>query len=157
MSKAIVTVQFVVDTDYVDGDYAYLYSNGGSGDIDYDTPVAGPLELFPHGMGIGGWLQTPWLDSPWLLAYSSGPGGWLNQPWLNSPWLLGTAVIKAQTEVYECGAYEFAFKTFDELGNENEGTPGEVTVYVHIAPDAPDGLDKSSYNKTTDILILTAA
>jgi hypothetical protein len=46
---------------------------------------------------------------------------------------------------------------YDELGNLHEGSPEEITVHVHITPDAPDGLTKYSYNKTTDGLVLNAA
>ena len=158
MSKARITVRFIVSSGYQSGDYARLCSNGGSGEVDYENPVTNEIyELFPNGAGIYGWGFAPWGNHPWGCAYSMGCNGWGYLPWGYCPWGYGTAVIEAEYDVTRCGDYKFAFACYDKLGNLHEGTPDEVTVYVHLAPDAPTRLTKESYNKTTDVLVLNAA
>ena len=156
--KALITVKFTVPSGYQPGDYVQLYGNGGSGDIDWNTPVDNnKYNLFPDGAGIYGWGHMPWGHFFWGHAYCTGTPGWGHMPWGHFPWGYGAVTIQAQAEVSECGDYKFGFKCFDKLGNLHTGTPEEVAVYIHIAPDAPTGLKKYSYNKTTDILVLDAA
>ncbi len=83
--------------------------------------------------------------------------GFGHLPFGRYPWGCGTVVITAAHEVFDCGAYKFAFGCFDEWGNVHSGSPEEASADIHIAPDAPTGLTRVSYNKTTDILILNAA
>jgi len=149
-----ITVSFVPGIGYNPGDYAVLYGNGGEGVIDWNTPISEHLDLFPGGAGIYGWLQTPWLESPWLEPFSMGTAGWLQELWLAGPWLLGFTVISASVKAAACGLYKFAFACYDSLGNQHEGVPEEISVDVHVAPSAPAGLKKHSYNKDADILIL---
>jgi len=48
--SAIITIRKVVGAGYAPGDYAQLHGNGGSGDIDWNTPVNNKIyELFPNG------------------------------------------------------------------------------------------------------------
>ncbi|MHC4398022.1 MAG: hypothetical protein ACYS1A_20455 [Planctomycetota bacterium] len=82
--------------------------------------------------------------------------GWGHLPWGRFPWGHGTGVIRATHQVSECGEYKYGFKCYDKLGNLHTGTPEEATASVHIAPPAPSGLKKNSYNKDTDILVLDA-
>ena len=83
--------------------------------------------------------------------------GWGHLPWGHFPWGCGTALIQAKHRVDRCGDYNFAFACYDALGNLHEGTPEEATVVVHIAPPAPPGLKKNSYDKDTDVLVLDVA
>jgi hypothetical protein len=154
---AIITIRFCVPPGHEAGDYARLHGNGGSGAIDWDNPISNQIfDLFPKGAGIYGYGHAPWGHSRWGHAHSMGTAGWGHMPWGHFPWGHGTAVITAQYRATECGEYKFAFKCYDELGNAHEGTPDEVTVDVHIAPPAPTGLKKVSYDKATDFLILEA-
>ena len=66
-------------------------------------------------------------------------------------------LFRSAHEVDSCGAYKFGFACYDKLGNLHEGAPEEATVDVHIAPAAPTGLKKNSYDKDTNILVLDAA
>ena len=59
--------------------------------------------------------------------------------------------------VITCGEYKFALQVYDSLGNPNTGSPQELEADIHIAPAAPAGLKKVSYDKDIDILILKAA
>jgi len=156
--KAQITIEFVVPAGYQPGDYARLFGNGGDGNIDWNNPVNNEVfELFGDGAGIYGWGHAPWGHFAWGHAHSVKTPGWGHMPWGHFPWGYGTAVIYAQLTINECGDYKFGFKCYDSLGNLHTGTPTEVQAVIHIAPDAPTGLKKSSYNKTTDILILEAA
>ena len=158
MDSEKITITWCVPLGYMPGDYARLYGNGGEGEIDYDTPLTNEkFDLFPDGGGIYGWGLQPWGLTPWGLPWSTHTPGWGLQPWGLGPWGYGTAVIKAQYIVQACGDYKFALKIFDKLGNPNEGSPQELEAVIHIAPPAPTGLKKVSYDKDTDILVLEAA
>ncbi len=158
MTTARITISFAVPVGYTSGDYTYLHGNDGSGSIDYDTALNNAkFQLFPRGGGIYGWGHAPWGKSPWGKAYSVRVNGWGHLPWGKTPWGRGTALIAAAYRVTECGEYKFAFNCYDSLGNLHAGTPEEITAYVHIAPPAPTGLTKNSYDKATDVLILDAA
>ncbi|MHC4498039.1 MAG: hypothetical protein ACYS21_02870 [Planctomycetota bacterium] len=156
--SAVITIDFVVPVGYQAGDYARLHGNGGSGSIDWNNPLSSEIfELFPRGIGICGWGRAPWGHFRWGRAHSMRTLGWGHLPWGRFPWGRGTAWIKAQHKVETCGEYKFGFASYDKAGNPHQGTPDEVTVHVHIAPAAPTGLTKVSYNKETDVLVLAAA
>jgi len=158
VSRARVTIQFIVPIGYIDGDYAQLFSNGGSGDVDWETPLlTKKFDLFPDGAGIYGWGHLPWGGTRWGKAHSLRAPGWGHLPWGNSPFGLGTSVITLNYNVFACGDYKFALGCFDYLGNAHAGDPEVETLYIHIAPEAPTGLTKESYDKDTDVLILNAA
>ncbi len=69
----------------------------------------------------------------------------------------GITEIEIDYPVITCGDYKFALQVYDSLGNPNIGTVQELRAVVHIAPPAPNGLKKVSYDKDTDVLILEAA
>ncbi len=153
-----VTIEFIVPVGYLEGDYAKLYGNGGQGDIDWNTPLSNEVfALFPNGAGIFGWGHAPWGHFRWGHAHSQRTPGWGHLPWGRFPWGHGTAIITVKHQVSSCGAYKFGLACYDKLGNLHTGTPEEVTVNVHIAPPAPSGLKKNTYDKGTDILLLDAA
>ena len=153
---AHITVSFVVPTGYVPGDYAVLHGDNAGGEgIDWDTPLTGrQLPLFPGGLGIHGWGHAPWGHFPWGHAFSDGPLGWGHLPWGHFPWGYGTALIEDYIDVTACGDYVCAFACYDSLGNLHEGTPDQTAASVHISPPPPSDLKFSSYNKTTDTLVL---
>ena len=153
---ARITVSFVVPTGYVPGDYAVLHGDNAGGEgIDWDTPLTGrQLPLFPGGLGIHGWGHAPWGHFPWGHAFSDGPLGWGHLPWGHFPWGYGTAIVEDYIDVTACGVYTVAFACYDSLGNLHEGTPDQTAASVHISPPPPSDLKFSSYNKTTDTLVL---
>ena len=156
--KVLITVQFVVPVGHIPGDYARLHGNGGSGSIDWNNPATNEVfDLFPNGAGIYGWGHAPWGHFRWGHGHSMRTLGWGHLPWGHFPWGHGSAMIKATYEAAGCGEYKFGFACYDKAGNLHEGTPEQTTVHVHIAPDAPTGLKKNSYDKGTDVLILDAA
>jgi hypothetical protein len=54
MSRAVVTITATIPSGYADGDYALLYGNGGSGDIDFNgLPLDSTrLPLFHWGVAL---------------------------------------------------------------------------------------------------------
>ena len=104
-----------------------------------------------------GFGLAPWGHFRWGHCHSMSTAGWGHLPWGHWPWGHGTVTIKATNQVDVCGDYKFGFTCYDSLGNLHEGSPEEAAVEVHIAPPAPTGLKKNSYNKTTDVLVLDAA
>ena len=156
--SALITVTFVVPVGHDPGDYARLHGNGGAGDIDWDTPVSDEVfDLFPRGAGIYGFGRAPWGLFRWGEPHSMRAPGFGYLPWGLFPWGLSSALITAKARVESCGAYKFGFACCDKFGNPHEGAPEEVSVTVHVAPAAPAGLKKYSYNKTTGVLVLDAA
>ena len=156
--SALITIQFVVPAGYSPGDYARLHGNGGSGGIDWDTPLDNrEYDLFPSGVGIYGWGLAPWGHFRWGRAHSINCQGWGRLPWGHFPWGHGTGIVEGRISVDYCGDYKFGFAVYNEAGNIHEGSPQEITVPVHIAPPVPTGLVKDSYDKETGILVLEAA
>ena len=156
--SAIITIEFVVPPGYQQSDYARLHGNDGDGDIDWDNPVDNNIyELFPAGAGVFGFGHAPWGHFRWGHAESLRTAGWGHLPWGRFPWGHGTGVIRATHQVDVCGEYKYGFKCYDAPGNLHVGAPEEASVSVHLAPPAPTGLKKNSYNKDTDVLVLDAA
>lgn len=153
-----VTVEYTVPVGYDPGDYAQLFGNGGSGDVDFNDPLSNrKLSLFPGGAGIYGFGHAPWGHFRWGHAHSMRTPGFGHMPWGHFPWGHGSPTISATHKITECGDHIFALGCFDPAGNQHAGDPEEVTVFAHMAPDAPTGLKKNSFNKTTGLLTLDAA
>jgi hypothetical protein len=153
--SARITLKFVVPLTARPGDYARLYSNNGDGDVDFTTPMDNEkIELFPNGSGNYGWGLAPWGNFPWGQALSIATQGWGLAPWGLFPWGYGAVVIIRSVQVEDCGNWQFAFQSFDALGNVNIGTPGVASAVIHIAPPAPAGLKKVSYDPETGDLTL---
>jgi len=54
------------------------------------------------------------------------------------------------------GTWIFGVKAYDSKGNAySTGTPDESTLYIDLEPYAPAAMGVTSYNKTTDDLVLT--
>lgn len=153
-----IHLSFCVPVGHLPGDYAKLFSNAGSGNISWVTPLNNEIyNLFPQGAGIYGYGMTPYGQTPYGRPFAMRTAGYGQLPYGIHPYGLGTAVIEAVHKVDECGVYKFAFGCYDRLGNSHEGTPEEKAVEVHLAPPAPAGLKKVSYDNDTQILILEAA
>lgn len=153
-----ITLQFVVPSGFRKGDYAKLFSDAGSGTIDYDTPVDNRLyQLFPAGAGVFGFGHAPFGRFRFGHAHAMRAVGFGHLPFGHFPFGLASAEITAVHQVAACGTYKYAFKVYDAAGNPQSGAPDEISVTVHTAPAKPAGLKKQSYNKTTDVLTLEVA
>lgn len=156
--SAKITIRFIVPVGYSSGDYARLHGNGGSGSIDWYTPLNNrSYELFDNGGGIYGWGYAPWGRFRWGHAHSMLTPGFGYLPWGRFPWGHGTDVIEARHTVDYCGDYKFGLACYNAAGNCHVGAPQELECTIHLAPPIPTALAKKSYNKETDTLILSAA
>lgn len=150
-----ITIKQPVPPGYVIGDYAQLCWDAGTGTVDYDNPVTGEkLPLFPNRCGIHGYGRIPYGMGPYGHAVSIGTPGYARMPYGRAPYGHPTCLLQARTRVAACGTYKFAFAVFDAAGNPHAGSPGEVSVVVHTAPEKPVGLKKTSYNPATNLLVL---
>ena len=150
-----VTVNLTVPTGYAPGDYVKLCSNGGSGDIDYDNPISNsPLPLFPDGRGLLGKGHAPKGHCRKGHAFSNNVPGKGQLPKGHFPKGHGTIVIETEVDIESCGDYLFAYAAYDPAGNLHQGSPQELPVYIHQAPNPPTKVKLTSYNATTDILVL---
>jgi len=155
--SARITISYIVPSGYEPGDYAVLFGNGGSGSIDYDTPLSAELwPFFPGGSGLYGFGHAPFGRFRFGHCWAMRTAGFGHLPWGRFPFGHGAVRIKAVDIVDECGDYKYALVAYDAAGNESADSPEEVTVTIHIAPAAPTGLIKTSYNRTTGDLILAA-
>ncbi|MGH2271397.1 hypothetical protein ACQ9LF_06320 [Anaerohalosphaeraceae bacterium U12dextr] len=153
---ARLSLTFVVPSGILPGDRARLYANSGSGPIKWDTPYTNEwINLYPANSGIYGFGLAPWGRFAWGRALALGAQGFGLLPWGRFAWGLGGVVISRDIEVADCGDWLAAFQLFDALGNISSLTPGQVTAAIHIAPAAPDGLKKESYNPVSGELILS--
>lgn len=100
--SVLITINFVVGVDYIEGDYAVLFGNGGEGDIDWETPLSGHLDLFPNRQGIYGYGHAPYGRHRYGMAHSTGPLGYGHLPYGHSPYGLGSELIGADVEVDSC-------------------------------------------------------
>jgi hypothetical protein len=150
--SAKITILWAVPIGYQPGDYARLFWNSGSGDIDYSQPLTNnKFSLFPNGGGVYGFGQQPFGKAPFGLSFATRVSGFGKLPFGKHPFGYGTTLIKHEQIVDFCGEYKFAFKLFDKLDNENTGTPEEISVDIHIAPPAPTGLKKGTYLQTINV------
>jgi hypothetical protein len=139
--SAVVTVKFVVGLGYVEGDYAMLHGNGGSGDIDWETPLSQQrYDLFPNRGGIFGFGHAPFGHFRFGHAHSMRTRGFGHLPFGHFPFGHGAVQISAEHKVTCCGGYKFGFACYDAAGNQHTGRPRQVTIDVHIAAEKPAGL-----------------
>ena len=68
--------------------------------------------------------------------------------------LLTGTTITVHAEVNTPGTWTFGVRTFDSLNNAQVAATTEESQFVDLVPQAPPIMIVSSYNKTTDILIL---
>jgi hypothetical protein len=155
--SAVITISFYVPSGFMPGDYVKLHGNNGDGDIDWDTPlIDSPIDLFPDGAGVLGFGWTPFGSTPFGRPDSVQIAGWGQQPFGAVPFGYGATKISVKVTVYASGDYKFGFASYDAAGNKHSGSPEEITVPVCIAPPAPTGLRRNSYDKDTDVLVLDA-
>jgi len=157
MPQANITIRFAVGMGHRPGDYAQIFSNNGSGDVDYTVPFdARRIELMPNGAGWYGFGHGPFGHHPFGKPFGRNiHRGFGHLPFGHHPFGYGGVLIEETVSVTDCGAWTFALVAYDKLGNAHEGTPNTSTVTVHVAPPKAGPLVKDSYDPDTDILTLT--
>lgn len=131
-----------------------IYSNNGSGGIDYNTAITDkPIKVWPvwqdkagFGMSCFG-VSDFGFDSAAAVGFGKGSFG-QSQFGLDADtfeWLSGSLQI---------GAYRFGAKVTDEVGNESSATETDEITVIPAAEPA-EQLSVSSFNKQTNQLVLS--
>jgi len=129
-----------------------VYSDGASGEIDYDKPVSKEdIQLWPGwrdkvGFGLGPFGEGDFsYDGPSAIGFGKGAFG-LGEFGFDADrinWTSGEL---------ETGKYRFAVKVQDRFGNVSEAQEtGEVTVIRTATP--AEGLEVEFYDKAEDKLV----
>ncbi|MBW1784119.1 MAG: hypothetical protein JRL30_25690 [Deltaproteobacteria bacterium] len=131
-----LTVTIVADiSGYAEGDYCYLHSNGGSGDIDWDT--AHDSRKFP------------------LVSSEYDVDGWGDMPWGDGAWGDGYTELSVIVEIKTPGLWKFGLKAYDQYDNAHTGDPGEAEIYVDNVPVQASVLTIDSYDVVDDVLTVS--
>jgi len=132
---------------------AQVYSDGGSGEIDYDESVSKEdIQLWPSwwdkvGFGLGPFADGDFgYDGSWAIGFGKGAFG-------EGEFGFDADEISWISGELETGKYRFAVKVRDRFGNVSEAQEtGELTVIQAAKP--ADGLEVDSYDKEEDRLVL---
>jgi hypothetical protein len=144
---------FLREQDLPMGSLAQVYSDNGTGSIDYGEPVTdGQIRIWPAwqdkaGFGLSGFGEG---DFGWDGAAGVGFGkgsfgrGWFGFDADTFEWLSG---------FLQAGVYKFGVKIIDEAGSESAASEtGPITV-IPLARPARD-MSVGSYDEQTNELIL---
>ena len=78
-------------------------------------------------------------------------------PWGTGAWGTGYTTMTITVGVDVPGYWLFGLMAYDQYGNEHVGTPGQAGIVICLTPVQPTPLTITSYNSTTDLLILAAS
>ena len=133
---------------------AQVYSDGASGEIDYDKPVSKEdIQLWPGwwdkvGFGLGPFAEGHFgYDGSCAIGFGKGAFG-------EGEFGFDADRINWTSGELETGKYRFAVKVQDRFGNVSEAQEtGELAVIRAARP--ADGLEIGSYDKAEDRLVLS--
>jgi hypothetical protein len=131
-----------------------IYSDGGSGEIDYDKPLNdSTIRIWPAwqdkaGFGMSRFGASDFgFDSSAAVGFGKGTFG-------NGHFGFDADVLEWMSPPMEAGVYKFAVKVSDEAGNES-GVSETVQVTVIPAARPADGMSISSFDKQENQLVLS--
>ncbi len=136
------------------GTAAQIYSDGGSGEIDYNNPLNdSPIRVWPAWQDKAGFGMSRFGASDFGFDGSAAVGlgkGVFGKGHFG----LDADVLEWISPPMETGVYKFAIKVTDEAGSESRASEtGQVTV---IPPARPaDGMSISSFDKQENQLVLS--
>ena len=133
---------------------AMVYSDGGSGEIDYAKPVNRfPLRIWPAWQDKAGFGMSRFgfsdfgFDSAAAVGFGRGFFG-------QAEFGFDADILEWVSEPLPTGIYKFAVKVFDENGRESVASEtGEVTVTSAAKP--AESLSIESFDKQTNQLLLS--
>jgi len=158
-----VDIKFAVGNGHAPGDYVYLHSNGGSGDIDWVTPHDNrKYYLFPANTGYFGFGHVTWGNyDDFGHGESRSPTGSTDDfgylPFGHFPWGHSSTYVQARVSVQTTGYWRFGFAAYDSIDNAYAGTASEVLIHICLLPKAIDPLLVSTYDDAADLLTLITA
>ena len=133
---------------------AEIFSNGGSGDVDYETPVtARSLRLWPtwqdkSGFGLSRFgMSDLGFDSSAAVGFGVGMFG-------DGEFGFDADEISWTTDELETGLYKFAVKVTDKFGNNNDNENESEQVVVIREAQPGEKLEIDSYDNAQNKLVL---
>jgi len=131
-----------------------VFSNGGNGEVDYDTPISEEPNLFWHawqdkpGFGLAKFGKSDFgYDSSAAAGFGDGKFG-------ESEFGFGADRINWVSGELETGEYVFAIKITNEAGNSAEGESESEQITIIKTACPVEGLAVESYDKQQDELVL---
>ncbi len=133
-----------------------IYSDNGSGEIDYDNPLnESPIRIWAAWQDKAGWGMSSFGESDFgydgsaAVGFGKGSFG-------NGQFGLDADSLEWISEPLSAGVYKFAVRIMDSNGNESAAAlTGEITV-IPVAEPA-EQLDISSFDKQTNQLVLSVS
>lgn len=134
------------------GSTAMVYFDGGTDEIDYQTPIGNPIRIWPcrqdkAGFGMSKFGASDFgYDSAAAAGFGKGSFG-------NGQFGLDADTLDWVSPVLAAGVYRFAIKIFDDRGNASSGSE---TWPITVTPAArpAEKLSVSSFDKQTNQLVL---
>jgi len=151
-----VKISMLRSQDLPPGATIQIYSDNGTGEIDYDIPLNdSPVRLWPawqdkagFGMSLFG-VSDFGYDSAAAVGFGKGSFG-------NGGFGLDADTIEWISPTLSAGVYKFAVVVTDSAGNKSSaGETGTITVTPAARP--AEKLEISSYDKQTNELVLKIA
>ena len=135
---------------------AQIYSDGGNGEVDYDSPVNDiPLRVWPAWQDKGGFGMSRFgisdfgYDSAAAVGFGKGGFGW-------GQFGLEADTFEWVSRPMQVGVYRFAVKIANKMGNDSSSSETrEVTVIPAARP--AEQMSISSFDKQTNQLILSVS
>lgn len=139
------------------GSTAEIFSNKGSGSIDYDEAVTSrPERIWPAWQDKGGFGLSRFgrsdfgFDGSAAVGFGKGVYG-------IGEFGFGADVISWRSGELQAGAHKFAVKVTDGFGNEDEGQNETEPITVIAEPKPAEEVSVASFNKETNELMLRAS
>jgi len=139
------------------GAAAQIFSNNGSGNIDYGQPATSrPVRIWPAwqdkgGFGFGMFGESDFgFDGSAAVGFGRGAYG-LGEFGFDAD------MMNWRSSELETGDYKFAVKISDMFGNENEGLNETETITVIPGPKPAEEVTITSFDKETNELVLSVS
>jgi hypothetical protein len=134
--------------------YTWVYSDGGDGEIDYDTVVnTEPIKLWPAWQDKGGFGLSRFgrsdfgFDGSAAVGFGNGSFGY-------GEYGFDADLIVWDSDELETGLYQFGVKVMDRFGNYSDTSEtGEILVVRSAQP--AEALEVDSYDQEQDELLLS--
>lgn len=134
--------------EYGPGDAFEVYSDGGTGSIDYERPLTSrPIAFWPDAEPAAGHLLDSHLRG--RAQGAAAAGGHLDGAHLMGRSLQPERVFTFETELLYVGRYRFAVRVLDAAGNVRSDAEAQAEVVINTGPEPPESFVPSASNALT--------